>query len=79
MRTKHKESDFREYFARLVQAAGECDMSFAQIAREMGCTRHCLYGEHKCFMNSWYLKRFCEVTGASADFILGIEKKGEEE
>lgn len=52
-------------------------LSKTEIARRIGCNRKALMQNQMngAMMNSGYLAKFCAVTGASADYLLGLKKE----
>lgn len=49
------------------------ELTKAEIARRMKCNRKTLYARDSA-MNPLYLARFCTVTGADANYLLGIRR-----
>lgn len=61
------------FWDRLDEVCEQSGMTKAEISRRMGIDRKTLY--NTCgskSMNSGYLAKFCGVTGASADYLLGL-------
>lgn len=54
-------------------------LSKLEIARRIGCDRKTLMQSRMngAMMNSGYLAKFCAVTGASADYLLGLREGSE--
>ena len=57
---------------RIAELVNSLDMNYSQIAKEIGCSRGALYNYANMVsdMNVVHLKRLCELTGVSADYIL---------
>ena len=64
------------FWRRIEEACRESGLTKTEIAEKMGTARKTLYGiGGKKSMTSSQLARFCNATGASADWLLGIRKK----
>ena len=48
-------------------------MSKQEITMRMGVNRKLLYGSDRANISSLYLARFCAVTGADANWMLGLK------
>ncbi len=62
------------FWERIDIACSRTGMTKAEIARKMGRQRNALYKCHCDSMNGSTLLRFCRVTGASADWLLGLKE-----
>jgi len=63
----------RGFWDRMDEAVIRSGMTKTEIAKRMGVHRHFLHSEHSKGVNSGYLAKFCGVTGASADWLLGLK------
>ena len=64
------------FWERVDEACSRSGMTKAEIARRMGKDRHALCDTHHANgMTTSTLLRFCRVTGASADWLLGLEEE----
>lgn len=69
-------TDIPGFWDRVNVAIGKTDMSVRNIAREMGvCDTYFQYMHKHKGMGSGVLKRFCMVTGVSADWLLGLKEE----
>ena len=67
------------FWKRVEQACAESGMTKKEIAERMGVERKTVYNKasRDGYHGNWHsgrLKKFCEVTGVSADWILGLSK-----
>ena len=62
------------FWDRLNGVVKESGMSKAKIAEKIGCNRKVLTDQGGT-LSPLYLARFCVVTGASADYLLGIKER----
>ena len=65
---------------RLFEVCDYTGLSKTQLAKLCGFDRKTFYDDYQKFnsqMNSGYLARFCAVTGASADWLLGLKSRPE--
>lgn len=65
------------FWERVDRACKDSGKSKAQICREMGSHRKTLHVCHCDGMTTLTLLRFCVVTGASADWLLGLRSAKE--
>lgn len=66
------------FWDRVEIACQQSDLSKAEIARRMGCERKCLYEKQNGSSASWHSGRlvsFCQITGVSADWLLGLSRR----
>ena len=74
MRDNISEKEFRSYQRRVMNAIIKTGMTTSEVAKKMNCKRGTVYGGDRHMMNAYTLIKFCMVTGASADYILGLTK-----
>lgn len=63
---------------RTVEAINSTDKNYKEIAAYIGCSRRSLYNYIDMIntMNATHLKRLCELSGYSADYILFGRENG---
>ena len=66
------------FWDRIEAVCLKADISKNEIARRMGVHRHTIYRREGQGMDALTLARFCAVTGADANYLLGLSRKGEE-
>lgn len=61
------------FWERIEQVIAADGRTKEQLAELMGCERKVLYNRGGA-MHATYIARFCAVTGASADYLLGLKE-----
>lgn len=66
-----KRSLIEGFWSRIDKVLQDNNISKSQVAKLMGCDRKTIY-QREGTMNPLYIAKFCAVTGADANWLLGI-------
>ena len=62
------------FWDRINEVIDNQGLSKAELARRIGCDRKSLYDRDRA-LNTLYLARFCAVTNADANYLLGVKRE----
>ena len=62
------------FWDRIDETLEENNIKKSQVARMIGCDRKTIYNRETT-MNPLYIARFCAVTGADTNWLLGIKRR----